>query len=148
MDIVTDQEVLSRPCRPCRSLEEGRKIGQKLIKILEERGDAVGIAANQVGIDSRVCVIKTGEKPLVLINPRIIGKFKKIFFDESCLSFPGCYIITERYENIAVADDNHDRTLIFGKEDILRSVCVQHEIDHLDGITMFDRQIKEKLNAS
>ncbi len=144
--IVKDRKALSKPCRPCDDLITGEMIGKKLLEVLEKTKDGAGLAANQIGIDSRVAVVSVPRrKPIVLVNPEIIGKFKKITFQEGCLSFPGDYILTERYANILVKADNHSKALNFSaEENILECVCVQHEIDHLDGITMFDRQIKEK----
>ena len=141
MKIITDKKKLDKPCESCTSIKEGLKIGNKLLKYLKEHENGVGLAANQVGINKRVCVVNV-DKPMILVNPKIIGKFKKIQFLEACLSFPGSYIVTDRYENIAVNADNHERTLIFGAENLLKTVCVQHEIDHLNGFTMFDRQSK------
>ena len=119
MHFVTDKKKLSKPCKPCQSLPDGLNVGNKLLEILARYGDGVGLAANQVGIDTSVCVIKVN-KPLILVNPRIVGKFGKSFFQEGCLSFEGAY----------------------------ECVCVQHEVDHLNGITMFDRAVdKEILNG-
>jgi|TARA_R110000824_G_scaffold5670_11_gene26170 peptide deformylase len=140
-NIVKNKERLSKPCNPCKDLEFGLKTGADLLGVLAKSGDGVGLAANQIGINSRVCVIHVNE-PIILINPSIVGKFRKILFQEGCLSFPGDYIITERYENIMVKADNYQETLFFDKKNILECVCVQHEIDHLDGITMFDRKVK------
>ena len=121
-------------------IARGLEIGNKLLEALRKHESGVGLAANQIGIDARVCVIKVN-KPIILVNPVVIGKFGKISFQEGCLSFPGDYILTERYANIAVNSDNHDTTLFFSvDQDILECVCVQHEIDHLNGIIMYDRQ--------
>ena len=57
------------------------------------------------------------------------------------MSFPGDIVTTQRYANIAVTADNHPKTLYFSEDNLLESVCVQHEIDHLNGITMYDRKI-------
>ena len=62
-------------------------------------------------------------------------------FNEGCLSYPGDNVVTERYANIAVTADNHSEMLYFSEDNLLESVCVQHEIDHLNGITMHDRKI-------
>ena len=142
---VTDKKILSKVCKPCPSKIEGLRIGNKLIEILIETGDGVGLAANQIGIDSSVCVIKVN-KPIILINPKISGKFGKSFFQEGCLSFKGDYVLTERWTDIVVKDDNHPNQLFFSFEkNALECVCVQHEIDHLNGITMFDRSIEKEL---
>ncbi len=141
--IVTDSERLSKACQDV-SLEQGEEIGRTLLNILKSHKTGVGLAANQVGLERRVCVIDV-VKPIILVNPKIVGKFGKINFKEGCLSFPGDYIITERYADIAVKADNHPSIIYFSaKDNVLECVCVQHEIDHLDGITMFERQKKEK----
>ena len=143
-NIVTNKRSLSKPCAECTSLEEGQKIGKILLNLLEEHKTDVGLAANQVGINKRVCVVNV-EQPIILINPRIVGQFGKIKFKEGCLSFPGDYIITERYADIAVRADNHPSVIYFStSKNSLECVCVQHEVDHLDGVTMFERQVKER----
>lgn len=139
--IKADPEDLRRPCKPCDNIATGINIGNRLLEILSETNDGVGLAANQVGIDHSVCVVNVS-KPIVLVNPRISGKFGKSFFQEGCLSFPGDYVVTERWTNIVVSADNHKEQLVFSFDsDPLECVCVQHEIDHLNGITMHDRQV-------
>tara|TARA_Y100001963_G_C6753280_1_gene435327 strand:+ start:781 stop:1260 length:480 start_codon:yes stop_codon:yes gene_type:complete len=137
--IVEGKKKISKPCKPCHTVEYGEELGQRLLGVLAESGTGVGLAANQVGIDARVCVIDV-EKPIILVNPKIISKFGRIYFREGCLSFPDEVVLTERYANIAVNADNHSTTLFFkAQNNVLECVCVQHEIDHLDGITMYDR---------
>jgi len=144
-DYISDKRILSKVCGPCRSKMDGIAIGNKLLQILAQEADGAGLAANQVGIDAAVCVIKV-VKPLVLINPKIVGKFGKSFFQEGCLSFKGDYVLTERWTDIVVADDNHHNQLFFSFEkNALECVCVQHEIDHLNGVTMFDRAVDKEL---
>jgi len=139
--IVTDIAQLRQPCHPV-TLEEGVLIGKQLLKILSDHKDGVGLAANQVGIHKRVCVVNV-KKPIVLINPEIIGGFDRIQFNENCLSFANEVVITQRYRNILVKADNYYGTMAFhGKDEmgLLEAVCVQHEIDHLNGLTMHDRR--------
>ena len=141
MKYVGDKTKLSKKCKPCKVYREGSVLGERLLQILKEQNDGVGLAANQVGIDVAVCVINV-IKPIILINPSVVGKFGKSFFQEACLSFPGDYVLTERWTDIVVKADNHRRELIFSFEkDALECVCVQHEIDHLNGLTMFDRAV-------
>ncbi len=142
---ISDRSKLTTPCSPCSSKMEGLQIGNKLLEILAQEEDGVGLAANQVGIDSAVCVVRV-TKPFVLINPKIVGKFGKSFFQEGCLSFKGDYVLTERWTDIVVVDDNHPNQLFFSFEkNALECVCIQHEIDHLSGITMFDRAVDKEL---
>ena len=142
---VTDKNKLAKSCQPCGSKVDGIQVGNKLLEILSQVSDGVGLAANQAGINTAVCVIKV-TKPLILINPKIVGKFGKSFFQEGCLSFKGDYVLTERWTDIVVVDDNHSNQLFFSFEkNALECVCVQHEIDHLNGITMFDRAVDKEL---
>ena len=142
---VTDKKTLAKPCKPCGSKMEGLQIGNKLLEVLSLDEGGVGLAANQIGIDSAVCVTKVS-KPIILINPKIVGKFGKSFFQEGCLSFEGVYVITERWTDIVIKDDNHANQLFFSFEkNALECVCIQHEIDHLNGITMFDRAVDKEL---
>jgi len=154
--IITDKNKITQVCEPCKSVEEGEKIGVQLLKELTESNSGIGLAANQIGINKRVCVINIKE-PVVLINPKIIEKSEdKFAFMEGCLSFPGQTIKTQRHKWVKVKADNHKSTLYFSvwnddseegydKDKYLmmayETACVQHEIDHLDGKTMYDRQL-------
>ena len=143
------------------SVEEGNSIATELFQILNKRGDGIGLAANQVGIDAQVAVVNVLE-PLVLINPKIIRKENEIKYYEGCLSYPKKGVNTKRYETIEVTSDNVEGSMIFSgvetstegkgsweKSDdsdrdlrLLETVCVQHEIDHLNGIICMDRKIE------
>ena len=136
---ILNNDLLSLPCEPV-GLEEGIKIAQLLLDSLPDYG--VGIAANQIGIQKNVCVISV-EKPIVLINPKIVKAQGSTHFLEGCLSFLGESILTERFTSVTVIADNHEEPLNFNEENLLECVCAQHEIDHLNGITMFDRQYEE-----
>ena len=142
------------------SVEEGNLIATELFQILNKRKDGIGLAANQVGIDAQVAVVNVTE-PVVLINPKIIRKENEINYYEGCLSYPKKGVHTKRYETIEVTSDNFEGSVIFSgvetstegkgsweKNDdsdrnlrLLESVCVQHEIDHLNGIICMDRKI-------
>ena len=140
-ELVTDLKYLVNVCSPIKDIDEGIRIGRDLLKFLKTTDSGVGLAANQVGIDARVCVINV-HRPVILVNPVIQNSFKKIFFQEACLSFPGEVITTQRYANIQVKCDNQSHDLFFAENNLLETVCVQHEIDHLNGITMHKRQIE------
>ena len=120
------------------SVEEGNSIATELFQILNKRGDGIGLAANQVGINAQVAVVNVTE-PLVLINPQIVHKENEISYFEGCLSYPKKGVNTKRYEIVEVKSDNVESTMRF---DGLESICVQHEIDHLNGKTIFDRKIE------
>ena len=143
------------------SVEEGLSIATELFQILNKRGDGIGLAANQVGIDAQVAVVNVTE-PLVLINPKIIHKEVEIPFYEGCLSYPGKGVNTNRYRDVIISTEQSESDWYFSgaavpkdskgswekeksnKEDeqirLLESVCVQHEIDHLNGVICMDRK--------
>jgi len=146
--IIKDKKELEIKCTPV-SIKEGEEIGARLLHELRQAKNGIGLAANQIGIQKRVCVVNVKE-PLVLINPKIVEKSKEQFvFAEGCLSFPDSKIKTKRHQDIVVEADNHKGQLSFSANskdinDAFECVCVQHEIDHLDGITMFDREFKNE----
>ena len=145
--IIKNIDELKIKCEPCPSIEEGEEIAIRLLHELRNSDKGIGLAANQIGINKRVCVVNVKE-PLVLINPVITERSEEEFtFPESCLSFPKKHIKTKRNVSVKVKADNHKGLLFFSADskeinDAFECVCVQHEIDHLDGITMFDREFK------
>ena len=68
--ITKNIKELNQPCEPCSSVNEGEEIAAKLIKELTISKNGIGLAANQIGIQKRVCVINVKEEPVVLINPK------------------------------------------------------------------------------
>ena len=147
--IIKDKSKLTTRCKPT-NIKDGEEIAVRLLHELRtSEQSGIGLAANQIGINKRVCVINVKE-PLVLINPEIIERSEKEFiFPEGCLSFPNKKVRTKRNVSIKVKADNHEEVLSFSADskevnDAFECVCVQHEIDHLDGITMFDREFKQE----
>ena len=144
------------------SLEEGNKIATELFQILTERKDGIGLAANQVGIDASVAVVNV-RNPIILINPEIVEQWDEVPYYEGCLSFKGKGINTKRYKNIVITTEQEEGELYFsGAENpsdgkgswekessnrqeqelrLLEAVCIQHEIDHLNGMTIHDRRV-------
>jgi len=144
------------------SVEEGLAIAEKLFQILDKRGDGVGLAANQVGINASVAVVKVRE-PLVLINPKILSQSNQINFYEGCLSYPKKGMHTKRYKDVVVSTAQSESNWYFSgvetnkegkgswetqtsqyndQQRLLETVAIQHEIDHLNGVTIHDRQHK------
>ena len=162
----TSNPVINKKLREV-SVEEGRLIATELFQILNKRGDGIGLASNQVGIDAQVAVVNVRE-PLILINPKIIHQEFEIDYYEGCLSYPGKGIHTKRYRDIIISTEQSESNWYFsgaeensegksvwdkgnmkqGQENrILESVCIQHEIDHLNGITIHDRKINTTYTA-
>lgn len=117
---------------------------QKLVNdMLETMYDApgIGLAATQVNFHERILVIDISEEknsPIVLINPEILEKDGEQKFDEGCLSVPGIYETVYRAENIRISALNKEGEGFEMQASGLLAVCIQHEIDHLDGKLFVD----------
>ncbi len=101
----------------------------------------IGLAAIQVNIAKRLIVLDLSEEknqPLVLINPEIIERDGSDEYEEGCLSVPGIYETVKRAERVRVkALDREGNPFEMDAEELL-AICIQHEIDHLDGKLFVD----------
>jgi peptide deformylase len=129
-------ERLHRIAAPVREVTEEIKA---LVSDLAETmysAPGIGLAATQVDVHKRVIVIDTSEtrdQLLVLINPEIVSQSGAIECEEGCLSVPGIYETVQRSERISVrALDREGRPFDLEAEGLL-AVCIQHEMDHLQG---------------
>ncbi len=109
----------------------------------------IGLAATQVDVHRRIITIDISEEknqPLVVINPIIVEKEGEQAIDEGCLSLPGIYEPVKRYDKIRLkAQDKHGEFYELGAEGLL-SVCIQHEMDHLEGKLFVDYLSEMKRN--
>ena len=111
--IIKDKNKLIKKCNKVTDYDEAEKIAAELLSELSNSKTGIGLAANQIGYDKRICVVNVKE-PIVLINPKIIDKSKETYvFPEGCLSFPNKKIKTTRHVSISVECDNIDSTLFF-----------------------------------
>lgn len=102
----------------------------------------IGLAAPQVGKLLRLHVMDiTAEhnQPQILLNPRIVKKKGRIQGEEGCLSFPGIFGMVRRFESVEVEFSDFDGATHRIVAEGLKSRCLQHEIDHLDGILYIDK---------
>ncbi len=115
----------------------------------------IGLAATQVNVHQRIVVIDVSaekDQPLCLINPVITAKDGVEQYEEGCLSVPGIYETVERAERIEFKALNREGEAFAMDADDLLAVCVQHELDHLEGKLFVDylsplkrNRIKKKL---
>lgn len=137
--IITDKEQLRKKCKDV-SVFEAYDIISKLENELDNLQSGVGLAANQIGIDAAVAIIRTNKTSINLVNPVIIETYDLMeFHNESCLSFPGDLIVTKRFNEIFVQDALHPAGMVFTG---IESVIALHEIGHLNGELMYDFQIE------
>lgn len=112
---------------------------------LYSRDDGAALAANQVGILKRIIVIDYEDEYIELINPEIIEASGEQTDNEGCLSYAGYFGLVKRAEEVKVKFLDRD-----GKDKVIKrngnlARCLQHEIDHLDGILFIDRMIENFL---
>jgi peptide deformylase len=101
----------------------------------------IGLAANQVNVQLRVIVIDISEEknaPLVFINPEILSTSGKEEMDEGCLSVPGVFEKVSRAEKVKVKALGRDGVEFELEAEGLLAVCIQHEVDHLEGKLFVD----------
>jgi peptide deformylase len=157
MKIVKNKSKLRIPTKECESVSEGIDISEKLKNTLQQTG-GIGLSANQIGIGKSVCIVaaRKNQDPLVLINPRCVeASTEKVIYFEGCLSIPGKSVKTIRHKTVTIACDNWENEITFGPdstdltqenywsdEGLLESVCVQHEMGHLDGQLITDNEVR------
>ena len=139
-NIVKDGDpILHKVCRSVLNFDE--RLAQTLDDMAETmyEADGCGLAASQVGILRRYCIVDVGDGLIELVNPVIIAQSGSQKGEEGCLSFPGEYAVVERPMNVTVrAQDRFGKTFTVTGEGLkARAFC--HEIDHLDGIVYKDR---------
>jgi peptide deformylase len=123
---------------------------KKLVDDLAETmyaAPGIGLAATQVDVHKRIIVIDASEahdQLLVLINPEILSLDGTQFLEEGCLSLPGIYEPVERAQRIRVKALNRQGEPYEMQAEDLLSVCIQHEIDHLEGKVFVDYLSKLK----
>jgi peptide deformylase len=133
--------VLRKRAEAVSEIDEGiKKLASDMLETMYS-APGVGLAAPQVGVSFRLCVIDVDpqkKSPIVMINPEIISGENKITAEEGCLSFPGFYENINRFENIIAGytDLNGNRQEIKAQNFLAKAV--QHEIDHLDAKLFID----------
>ena len=103
--------------------------------------NGIGLAATQVNVQKRVVVIDLSEnrdQPITLVNPEILASEGTEQMQEGCLSVPGYFDLVERAERIRLRYLNLNGKTVELETDGLLAVCVQHEIDHLNGKLFID----------
>jgi peptide deformylase len=125
--------------------EELRELARDMIDVMYDE-PGIGLAAPQVGASVRMFVIDTewsddekDKNPTVVINPEISDRKGRISWDEGCLSVPDYTATVERDAQISLKGQDLDGNPIEEEAEGLRAVCIQHEIDHLDGVLFIDR---------
>lgn len=153
--LLYPDEGLTKVCEPVTQVdEELNKFINDMFETMYER-EGIGLAAPQVGVLKRIITIDLeGEKTnqIVLINPEILESSGETGIEEGCLSIPGHRALVPRKEKVKVKALNRSGKEVIYEADGLFAICIQHEIDHLNGILFVDhispfkrQRIKEKM---
>jgi peptide deformylase len=137
---------LKQVSKPITDIDDAlRELARDMIEVMYDE-PGIGLAAPQVGATVRMFVIDTewtddeiGRSPTVVINPEISDREGKIIWEEGCLSVPDYTANVDRDAKITLRGSDLDGNQIEETVEGLRAVCIQHEVDHLDGILFIDR---------
>ncbi len=125
-------------------------IDEKLVRLTDEMftvmydAPGIGLAAPQIGVQRQVFVYDIDEERKVILNPQIVESSGEWVYDEGCLSIPGLYVEMLRPKKVLVRGINLDGNQVEIEADELLARLFQHEIDHLNGVLMFDRMTSDQ----
>jgi peptide deformylase len=137
---------LKEVAKPITEVDDAlRELARDMIEVMYDE-PGIGLAAPQVAASVRMFVIDTewsddgvAKNPTVVLNPEISDREGQITWDEGCLSVPDYNAIVSRDAKITLRGADLDGNVIEETVEGLRAVCIQHEVDHLDGILFIDR---------
>ncbi len=143
---VVGDDCLKKVCKPVKEMTDTLRtlIDDMLDTMYEAQG--VGLAAPQVGILRRICVIDVGEGPIILVNPEVLETSGEQTGYEGCLSLPGKSgeVTRPNYAKVKAYDENMEEYIIEGEALLARALL--HEIDHLDGHMYMEKVTGELYN--
>lgn len=133
-------DILKKKCKPVKAITDSTKeLIQDMFDTMYE-ANGVGLAAPQVGILRRICVIDIRDgDPVVLINPEIVESSGEQTDEEGCLSVPGKVAEVTRANYVKVSSLDMDMNPVTYEGEGLLARAMQHEMDHLDGILYGER---------
>lgn len=149
--IILPDPLLREPSKPVERIDdELRKFANDMLETMYD-APGIGLAAIQIGVPRRILVLDVAEKeqpqdPQVFINPEIVASSQNEFsvHEEGCLSIPEYFAEVERPARITVKSIGLDGKEKLTEADGLLATCLQHEIDHLNGILFIDYLSKLK----
>jgi peptide deformylase len=126
-------------------------IDGKLVRLVDDMFDTlyeselgIALAAPQIGVQKQVFVWDLDERPMVVFNPEIVESSGEWVYDEGCLSIPGLYVEMVRPKQVLMRGIGLDGEPVEIEADELEARLYQHELDHLNGVLMFDRMTPDQ----
>ena len=148
--IIEPDPILRKKCEPLEKVDtDTKKLMDDMLETMYT-APGIGLAAVQIGILKRLVVIDISrdeekKNPIFLINPEIINQSKQTsVYEEGCLSIPGQFAEIERPAECTLKYINYNGEKKELKADGLLATCIQHEVDHLNGILFIDYLSKLK----
>lgn len=136
--------ILRQPTTPFKfeSIEDNKRAHYIAFSMAETLGklQGLGLSANQVGLKEKFCAINMGSEIWTMFNPEIVThSYVPSSYQEGCLSYPGLYLKIHRWESVTVKFQAINGDWVQETFSGLTAVCIQHELDHLDGILYTDK---------
>lgn len=137
--------VLRKPCEKVEKFDQNlAQIIKNLFQTMKSQPHGIGIAAPQVGIAKQIAIVDVsarvpGAERLVLINPQILDLNDEKASREGCMSLPNYMGNLKRYERVTIQWHNEKGELLCREFCGIEAVCIQHEVDHLNGKLFIDR---------
>ena len=149
-EIVTYPDpILKQPCAPVQAIDdEVKQLVEDLVDTMHAGPGSVGVAAPQIGVSMRVCVIDVSKNRhgkennhglLLMINPEIVAKSGAAVMREGCMSVPDYTGDVERATELTLRFTEPDGKVREFDASGFEAVAIQHEMDHLDGFLFLDR---------
>jgi peptide deformylase len=110
-----------------------------MFETLYTSDSGIGLAAPQIGVQKQIFVWDMDDEPMVILNPEIVESRGEWVYEEGCLSIPGLYVEMVRPKEVLMRGVGIDGNTIEIEADELAARLFQHELDHLNGVLMFDR---------
>lgn len=129
-------------------------IDEKLVRLTDEMFDVmykapgIGLAATQIGVQRQIFVYDIDDERKVILNPQIADSSGEWVYDEGCLSIPGIYVELLRPKKVLVRGINLEGNHVEFEADELLARLFQHEVDHLNGVLMFERMSADQRKAA
>ena len=136
--------VLVSPADPVENID-GKliRLTQSMLQAMY-KAPGLGLAAPQIGVQRQIFVYDIDGVPTTLINPRIVESSGEWVYDEGCLSIPGLYVEMLRPKQVLLEAIDLDGNEISIEADELLARLFQHELDHLNGVLMFERMTPDQ----
>jgi peptide deformylase len=120
------------------------RLVDEMFESLYDCGNGLALAAPQIGVQKQVVVWDLGEDPQAIFNPEVVDSDGEWVYEEGCLSIPGLYVELARPKTVLVRGIDLDGNPVEREADELEARMFQHELDHLNGVLMFDRMTPDQ----